>query len=275
LNYHLIENRVGQYLEWAEPQDSNRYVVGVDVATGKVKDINAQRRRPGMFGSGRDKPDYSAVVVLDVETCQHVASWHGYIEPFDFAVVVGAIGWRFNKALLVVEVNGPGISVVDSLVQHIKYPRVYQRNIYNRVDGVQESQEWGFMTTQTTRPLLVSKLQAAVSDGTLRTHDTELIDEMRTMEFDEKGVARARGRNKDDRVIALGLALHGRSEILYGREVVRDDPYRDLPDYDRRAWKQVIERRKQNERDRFPGTGLVRSRFERLPRLQLGPQRFR
>lgn len=278
MSYLRIENRAGQFLVWNEPDDRKRYVIGADVATGKVKDINAQRRRPGMFGTGRDRPDYSAAIVLDLDTCEHVASWHGYIEPFDFAAVLAAIGYCYagkdRKALIVPEVNGPGIAVVDSLVQHIRYGRIYQRMLYNRVEGDQEGSEWGFMTTQSTRPILISRLQAAVSDGTLKTFDADLIDEMRTMEFDEKGTARARGRNKDDRVLAAALALQGRAEILFGKDPTRRDPGQDLPDYDRRAWKKAEELRKQNERDRHPGTGLVRSRFGGRPRLGYGPQHF-
>ncbi len=94
------------------------------------------------------------------------------------------------------------------------YSNIYVAKLWNRFnlpDVV--TTEFGWRTTQLTRPMLIQRVHDWLR-GDPKTRDEGLVRELRTMEYDEQGTPRARGKNKDDRVFSLGLALQGRYEQL-------------------------------------------------------------
>lgn len=214
VGYQLQESSAGKLLVWDEPREAVKYVIGIDVAENRVKDRNSLAR--GKPQIGMERPDYSCAIVLELESALHVASWHGHIDVTEYAFVCAALGRYYNDALLVPEVNGPGLAVVESLSKSIGYQPLYRSKLVNRIDIDPLGTEWGFRTTMHTRVLLIAQIQTLINYGQLFTRDVNLVKEIRTMEFDESGTPRGRGRNKDDRVMALGLALIGRSELMNG-----------------------------------------------------------
>ena len=211
----LIRSRGGRFLIWDEPKHRAKYVLGVDISEGKVRD-RKRSSRAQLYSYSDERPDYSAVMVVEIETGQHVASWHGYVQPTDFYPIVAAIGYHYNTALIVPEINAMGVTVVEGLVKILDYPNVYRSKIWNRVEADPLGSEWGWRTTTNSRPYLIARLDEAIQQGRLFTRDAQLVDELRTMQYDEMGVPRASGKDKDDRVMALGLALQGRYESLNG-----------------------------------------------------------
>jgi hypothetical protein len=242
MNPLLTETRSGRLRIWSLPQDSVDYVVGVDIAEGKVRDKNLSGRKK-VYSYGDNKPDLSAAIVIRMDNGEHVATWHGHIRPHDFVGVIIGIGYHFNTALLVPEVNGPGIVVVTALAE-LEYPNVYQSRVFNYIesDGFQDSLGW--RTTPQSRPLLVQRIHEIMAVESSWTRDRILVDELRTMEIDDAGVPRARGSNKDDTVLALGMALQGRHEYL-----VRDNRTPSLPKdmrpEDRVIWERVHQKQEQ------------------------------
>jgi len=214
----LLQDRNGLLSIWDHPLDGHGYVIGIDVAEGKKRDRSTAEKR-GIVSYSDSRPDYSAMIVLDAETAQHVASWHGYIPPHLLATVAAALGMYYNTALLVPEVNGPGIAVITSLTETIQYPNIYRTRVFNVMDRDPHSPQLGWRTDQHSRKLLMNRIGEMLETGYLFTRDKDLIGEIRTMEFDDQGVERGRGRNKDDRVLALGMALQGRFESIGGFKV--------------------------------------------------------
>jgi len=246
MNFQTIENRAGPLRVWDEPVEGRDYVIGVDVATGAVKDRGMVSRGQGFIVRPGDRPDYTAMVVLDMLTGQHVATWRGYVELLEGAEVAVALGWMYNKALLIVEATGPGMGTIEAIVHQLKYPRMYARKTYNTVEGMRETEQYGWSTNTLTRPMLISLVQDAITADACLTRDEMLVDEARTMVFDESGIPRARGRDKDDIVMAFGLALRARYESIQGRDVVATDHLRHLPDYDKKVWQDIERRRKKH-----------------------------
>lgn len=224
----------GRFRVWEPPKDKGEYVVGVDVAEGRVRDKTmAARRKLNSYSD--EKADYSAIAVVEVETAQHIASWRGSCDPFDLVPIVVAIGAYYNWAHIVPELNGPGIAVVKGLV-NMEYPSIYQSKLMNFIntDGTQD--QFGWRTTVQSRPILINALHQAVATKLPFTCDQATIGEMRTMEFDDQGTARGRGRNKDDRVMALALALVGRVELLQTLPSERTRPTYITRPEDRSIW---------------------------------------
>jgi hypothetical protein len=237
LGVELAETPGGRLRIWDDPKPDIRYVAGADVAENKVRDRALTKGKPGSF---RDRPDYSAIVVIEQDSAQHVASWHGYIDPTEFAIVLAAVGIHYNHALLVPEINSAGVAVVESLSKVIQYQPLYRNRMFNKVELDPMGTEWGWRTTDMSRSLLIAQIQAAVNNGYLFTRDQGLIDEIRQMQYDEQGKARGIGRDKDDRVFALGLALMGRNDSLSGRlGVASEKPESKLSLDDQITWSRV------------------------------------
>lgn len=267
LGVELAETQGGRLRVWDEPKTNVRYVVGADVAENKVRDRALTRGKPGTF---RERPDYSCAIVIEEETALHVATWHGYIDPTEFAIICAAVGIHYNHALLVPEINSAGIAVVESLSKIIQYPRLYRNRMFNKVELDPMGSEWGWRTTDMSRSLLIAAIQQAVNYGQVFTRDQGLIDELRCMQYDEQGKPRGIGRDKDDRVFAFGLALMGRNDSLSGRlAVLQDDkPGSKLPIEDQMVWARVkrYQERLRSARS-IPGRGASLPRLRPIPRL--------
>jgi hypothetical protein len=127
------------------------------------------------------------------------------------------LGKYYNNALLVVESTGIGVGVIENMTKVIEYPNLYRSMLINKIDpnDIFQSQ-WGWNTSAQTRPVLMNQLHSILATGDPFTQDKALVDELRTMQIDAQGVPRAIGKDKDDRVLALALALQGRFEQLNG-----------------------------------------------------------
>jgi len=213
----LLPNRAGRLWVWDWPRTKGRYVIGADSSEGKVRDRVAVRRR---IETSRDLPDYSAAVVLDVETGDHVATWHGWDNPTAFGEALFALGHEYNSALLVIERNANGVAIIELLARQLGYPNLYTtkllaRNVWQPVG---DTVEYGWVTSPGSRALLMSRIHDALGSRSLSTRDRRLIDELRTMQYDELGNPRAKAPDHDDLVFAYALALQGRFELLMGTE---------------------------------------------------------
>lgn len=237
----LVDDKTGSLKVWDHPQVGTDYVMGVDSAENKRRDRTAIERRT-KFSYADQRPDYSAAVVLEVESGLHVATWHGYCPPDEFSVIVAALGYYYNTAFCVPEINGPGFALVTRLSDTIRYPHLYRSTAFNVMDRDPMAPAWGFRTDAHTRPILMTRVHEVVNTGTLWTRDAELISELRTMEFDDNGTPRARGKNKDDRVFALALALQGRHQLVNQTGGLHGHVTNRPKTYDERVWQQVSER---------------------------------
>jgi hypothetical protein len=174
---------------WADPVEGKLYSLGVDTAEG--------------LGHG----DQSCVQVLRVDNGEQVACFCERIPPDLIAVVAVRMARLYNGGLLVVEANNHGIATLNALRQ-FGYRSVYRRRqvnrLYNRV-----TEEYGFKTTRTTKPLIISGLDEALRNQEVIVREQETIIELKGYVRDEGG--RMGGSPFDDRVIALALAHHGRA----------------------------------------------------------------
>ena len=273
----LDEDRFGRFRIWKEPAPNREYVVGVDTAEGKVRDRPAFARASLLYRDA--KPDFSAAVVIERETGRHCATWHGDIEVTEWSYVVAAIGYFYNTAWLVPEVNSSGNEVVNTLAKRVHYPNLYRNLKPHVTEGDDLTPKWGWFTNDWNRNRLFARGAEILRADPHFTRDKDLVDEIRTIEIDENGRARAKHPNKDDIVMAWLLALQARWEWLtgeIGRAPDEQDPLEALPPDDREVWRQWQARcdRLPGQHDSHRGRRFARSGLV-LPRRRVGRPRPR
>jgi hypothetical protein len=173
-------------LVWRQPQEGRDYVIGADV------------------GEGLAGGDASCAIVLDRESGEQVAELHGRVSPERFAYLLHALAWHYRRAMLAVERNNHGHSVLNTLRNVLRYPLLYHHVRYDHRVGDQVSLGWP--TDQSTKPILVDDLAAAIAGGHVILHSQSLIDECMTFVTTDSGHQEAQQGKYDDRVMALGIA---------------------------------------------------------------------
>jgi phage terminase large subunit len=188
----IVDDDSGDLEVFQQPEPDREYVIGADVA------------------EGLESGDYSAAYVIDVETGEDVAVLHGHMDADVYARQLDALGRYYNTALLGVEINNMGHSVVNVLLNYTFYPNLYHHDQYNADSGKNDSKP-GWPTNTVTRPILVDTLIKGVREAVWPVNDANLIMEMQTFVRDSKGKPQAQNKGKsggakDDRVMAYGIA---------------------------------------------------------------------
>ena len=169
---------------WERPERWSGYVLGVDTAEG--------------LGHG----DYSCIQVIDAKKGEQVAIWHGRIPPDELATEVHRLGLWYGNALCCVEANNHGLTTITVLRQ-LGYPNMYRRRSLN-TSSQRISQEYGWKTTRTSKPLMIDDLAKALKNDELILHCDSTIAELRTFVRNDRGSMS--GSPYDGRVMALALA---------------------------------------------------------------------
>ena len=169
---------------WDEPTRWSGYALGVDTAEG--------------LGHG----DYSCIQVLDVKEGEQAAIWHGRIPPDELAYEVYNIGIWYGNALCCVESNNHGLTTITQLRQ-LGYPNLYRKRSLNNETN-RMTQEFGWRTTRTSKPLMIDDLGMALKNNELILRCENTLAELRTFTRNDRGSMS--GSPYDDRVMALALA---------------------------------------------------------------------
>lgn len=187
-----------QLLIWQPPDPKGHYVIGADTAEGLVHG------------------DWSVGLVIDRATGSDVACLRGHWPDHVFASKLDALGRRYNTATLGVEDNNHGHSVINTLVNVLRYPKLYARQDYDHLTG-QSERRWGWLTSAKTKPILVDYLAQLISTPGFRVANSLLVSEALTFEHKADGSMGSQGGCFDDSVIAWGIAhqmrLLTRSEL--------------------------------------------------------------
>jgi hypothetical protein len=189
----------GQAAIYKERIPGRRYIAGIDTATGRL--------------ANNDDPDYSAAVVLDLETGEEVASYRARVTPEEIAYDMADLGHYFNDALLCVERTGDGGTCILVLANECKYTAIYKhKEWWKRERKIVEFE--GFPTTLKTRPVALNMLNRFVKEHPELIHDSMFLQEAMTFVRDEKGKPQADVGSHDDTVSARWVAHACRQAVL-------------------------------------------------------------
>lgn len=200
---------------WDEPTSNAVYVLGADPA----------------FGSS-DKNDRSALQILRcyADGVDQVAEFAWPLcTSMQFAWVIASLmGWYASQGsdvYLILELNGPGDAVWRELQalksrlavgyksQEIEDPGLRDvfknvRNfIYSRADAMGPGRSWQWKTTGPLKVSIMERLRSYVGTMMVWLRSHELLQEMTTVQRDGDSIE-AQGADKDDRTMALALAVH-------------------------------------------------------------------
>lgn len=189
---------------WELPKDGADYVICADPARG-------------------DGTDYSAAHVLNIETLEQVAEFQQQVTPKEFGNILVNLATEYNDSLLIVEYNGLGGAVLQQIVDRNYKNTFYssldlkvievQRQITTKFYAEEKKLKPGFTTTVSSRPLLISKLDAYFRERLVDIHSIRTIQELKTFIW-ENGKAQAAQNYNDDLTMALCIGLWVRDTAL-------------------------------------------------------------
>lgn len=188
--------------DWEKPIPGHKYVLGVDVAQG-----------------GEDN-DASTGVLLDVTDLKDVrvaSVLQCWMTTPLFSDELIAMCKDYGNVLACVESN-VGLDVIRSL----RKARVKQYSRQKDTTMIEQVDEYGFCTTQQSRPLLMANLTRYVMGNIIADlRDPRLKDECNTFCYDKNGKPQAVSGKRDDLVLGLALAVEAISQ--YSR-LLTDQP---------------------------------------------------
>jgi hypothetical protein len=176
------------------------------------------------IGEGVPGGNKSSLSVLDTRTCEEVACWTGITSPEDFARKLADIGYIYNSALVAPEANNFGHSTINTLLNELNYPHIFQHQDYQRinVDGTELVPKYGWQTNQRTRPLMLSEFRFALQGGLMKINDRDLFQECLSFIDTGHGKYEAASGADDDRIFAKAIAWQARSKAT---EMISLDQY--------------------------------------------------
>lgn len=218
---------IGEVLIWKMPVAGRRYVLGADVAEGLSKD---------------SRLDYDDADVLDADTLEQVAHVHGQWDTSDYALILSQLGYFYNTALLAVERNNHGWSVLNTLLNgrtgktRWVYPvpsqsgggGVYFHEDFDEHDRARRKQHTGrtrplaatkkpgWHTNTKTKPLMLNHMVTLLDDELIALNSADTVEQLLKFVKKPGGGAGAEGTGHDDSVISLCIAAFVASQWKRG-----------------------------------------------------------
>ncbi len=196
----------GQLVIWRkfDPAENKRYIIGADTSQGV----------PG--------GDFSHAVVIDNETYEDVAALHGRWTPNVFAKKLGALGLRYGNALIAVERNNHGHSVLNTLTNVLYYGNLFYYRDYDASAG---RPQVGFHVNVKSKPQIIDLLANIIIDGSTKINDPHFCAEAMTYVYtNAAGKTGAQVGTHDDRVMARAIAMRVAELNPYTVPVEKPEP---------------------------------------------------
>lgn len=170
---------------WQRPETAHSYIIGADIAEGVPN---------GCF---------SAAFIIDINTMEQAAEYHGHLTPSDFGDVLDVLGRWYNCALMAPE-GWPGCgSVTLQRLIDLNYPRIWKRE-KSDYSHKKDNQLLGWETTKRTKPLMIHSLADAIKNYLFKIRSKYLINELRSFVYDGDEMSPQEGCFSD-RVIACAI----------------------------------------------------------------------
>lgn len=190
-----------------------RYIIGADVAEGKL--------------ISTDNADYSAAVVLDVDTGEQVAVYKSHLPPEDYAQDLVDLATQYNMAQLAIERNGPGGSVILAVQKQLLYGNIYYHKEWYR-ERKQVIPVAGYPTNLRTRPIALNRVATAIRVSPELIHSEDFVNECLTFVWRASNRQKMGGKRvpqgaegcHDDLVLAMSVAEYCRNVMLGGLDPV-------------------------------------------------------
>ena len=183
----LNDNPEGRLSVWKMPREGRMYLVSADASEG-VQD-----------------GDFSVAHVIDRTSWEVVAVWRGRPHPGVFGQELANLGYLYNNAILIPELNNNGWAVVERL-KTMEYPHILNTK---ELWGDNESPKDGFPTNEKTRTMVLTALRKANEEDTVIIPHMVTLEEMETfIQNENNNKFEAQEGCHDDCVISLAIGVY-------------------------------------------------------------------
>lgn len=155
--------------------------------------------------------------VLDAKTGNQVAILAHQMDSDIYARQMYCLGKYYKDALIGIETNYDSYPLKE--LERLGYKNFYMREREDKITGRIEM-KYGFTTTKITRPIIINDLVRIARDFPEILNDVETINEMLVFIKNESGRPEAQVGFHDDRVMALAIAQHIRSQVVLDQESI-------------------------------------------------------
>ena len=213
------------------PKRHHSYVIGADISQGISR-------------------DWSVAVVLDQTDgtfAVEVAVWRGKIPSKAFGDVLTILALWYNNALLMPEVNGPGLAACARILEN-RYAFLWHRRTPDMAGVVNDDNafRFGFNTTQQTKKMVVDNTALAVRDGAVEFRSEVVISECESF-INNEGRYEGMTGKKDDAAIAACLSFYGHlMRSVDPKDIRRASEEETMSWYDRDLVDQIRKLQEQN-----------------------------
>jgi hypothetical protein len=181
----------GRLWVWQPPKERHVYSVGIDPAGG-------------------NGGDNATIFVLDVSAGEQVAEFaDNHTSPEELADICVAIGYWYNYALLMPELNTFGSTVIKRIKQIWQYGNLGKEEKFDEV-GLKQN-KYGVFLSSWNKPVVVNNFINFIKMQYIRIASRELLGEMSTFDCDmsegEEDYHAQKGQ-RDDRVFAAAHACY-------------------------------------------------------------------
>ena len=224
-DFEFDQHKMGELKVWDHPDTDyhDRYIVSCDPSYGV------------------EGGDYSCMFVFDRLEEKFVAKWYGNMKEDLIAEELVKLGYYYNTALIVPEMNLK--TVINIIEPYGMMP--YEGELYQRYVKSRNALEYGYNTLHHNKKELMYKYNAWLRENYERIPDIESLQEHTTfIKKITRGVPQfeASEGNHDDQVIAMALCIEGadwwENEIYTTNESKRDiDKIYEVPSSGRKKRK--------------------------------------
>ncbi|MDK1032830.1 MAG: hypothetical protein QGD94_12545, partial [Planctomycetia bacterium] len=175
---------------------------------------DAQYSIGGDPGKGLETGDPSAACIVRADTMEQVAEYQNNCLPQTFSEHLALMGRLYNNALLAVELNDQGPSVVQSLIEQ-NYPNLFRKQTH--VKGWMEDNPYGYgwHNNMSTRPMAIEQARLLIWERNVRIRSKALIEELLSFIADAKGKYQAPRNGHDDLAWAFIIAMWAINHGIY------------------------------------------------------------
>lgn len=154
---------------------------------------------------------------LDARTGMQVAVLEKKFDAAEYTRQMYCLGAYFKWALLCIEGNFD--SFINRELARLCYPNIY---VSTKIDTYTNKTEkkYGFLTTKTTRPMIISYLIEVVKTHPELINDENTINELLTIIRNEKGRIEAPEGGHDDHMMGLAIAHESIHQVSFADEQI-------------------------------------------------------
>lgn len=197
----LVEDNRGK-VKWT-PDPSGNLTVFKAPSTNRRQDLYFIAGDPTKTVMG----DPACMQVINRQTYEQVAVWHGHIDPINFGREMMLVGKWYNNATLCPEVEGGGQATIATIL-NLNYPNVWMHHWADKAPGQVSGTNYGWSSNFQRKNWAIGRLKYLFAETSVTIHDRETYNQIRNYVTKDNGEMGNAGKlGHDDAVMALAIGV--------------------------------------------------------------------